>query len=102
MRTGFSVASRLPAISDWYRWKMPAGIGDDWDTSPSKGVRYCAFCWWKRRRSRYATRTRRWCSVEHRVIDCGVLLLFKEEFEVVIMIRTCGPKRCMGRTEFLA
>ena len=27
-----------------------------------------------------------WCGVEHRVIDCGVPLLFTEEFEVVIMI----------------
>jgi hypothetical protein len=32
----------------------------------------------------------------------GVPLLFvKEEFEVVIMIGHCRPKRCMGRTEFL-
>jgi hypothetical protein len=30
----------------------------------------------------------------------GVPLLFTEEFEVVIMIEV-GPKRCMGRTEFL-
>ena len=32
----------------------------------------------------------------------GVPLLFvKEEFEVVIMIGHCRPKRFMGRTEFL-
>jgi len=30
----------------------------------------------------------------------GVPLLFTEEFEVVIMIGRCRPKRCMGRTEF--
>jgi hypothetical protein len=29
----------------------------------------------------------------------GVLLLFTEEFELVIMIEW-RPKRCMGRTEF--
>src|SRR5215469_14981172 len=30
------------------------GIGDDWDTLPSRGVRCCVFCWWKRPRSGYA------------------------------------------------
>jgi hypothetical protein len=41
----------LPAeIWDWCRWKTPAGIAGAWDTSPSKAVRSCVFCWWKRRR----------------------------------------------------
>src|SRR3974390_2532179 len=48
MRIGFIAASRWPAIWAWYRWRTPAAIGDGWDTSPSRGVRSCAFCWWKR------------------------------------------------------
>src|SRR5215468_4488285 len=31
-----------------------AEIGDGWDTSPSKAVRYCASSWWKRRKSQLA------------------------------------------------
>src|SRR5499425_1055365 len=54
MRPVFSVGSRWQAIWDWCRWKIPAEIGDGWDTSPSRGVPYCVFCWWKRLRSRYA------------------------------------------------
>jgi len=45
-RCGKQVASYL----DWCRWKTPAGIAGAWDTSPSKAVRSCVFCWWKRRR----------------------------------------------------
>ena len=45
-----AAASRWRAIWDWCRWKTPAGIGDGWDISPSKAVRCCASCWWKRRR----------------------------------------------------
>ena len=36
-RIGFSVASRSRAIWDWCRWKIPAGIVADWDTSRNKG-----------------------------------------------------------------
>ena len=47
-------------------------------------------------------RKSRWCAVEHRVIDWASRSSSrKEEFEVVIMIGRCRPKRCMGRTEFL-
>ena len=49
-RSAFTAASRSRAIWDWCRWKTPAGIAGDWDTSPSKAIRCCAFCWWKRRR----------------------------------------------------
>jgi transposase len=31
-----------------------SGNGDGWVTSPNKGVRWCAFCWWRRRRSQCA------------------------------------------------
>ncbi len=41
----FSAGSRWRAISDWCRWKTPAGIAADWDTLPSKAVPCCAFCW---------------------------------------------------------
>lgn len=56
LRIGRRVGSRSRAISDWCRWKIPVAIGDGWDTSPSRGVRCCVFCWWKRPRSRYAAR----------------------------------------------
>jgi transposase len=46
----FQWGNRWRAIWGWCRSKSPAGIVDDWDTSPNRAVRYCAFCWWKRRR----------------------------------------------------
>ena len=49
----------------------------------------------KVRFARRTARNRRWCSAEHRVIDCGVLLLFTEEFEVVIMIAV-APEQMHG------
>ncbi len=52
--------------------------------------------------ARGTARKSRWCAVEHRVIDWASRSSSrKEEFEVVIMIGRCRPKRCMGRTEFL-
>src|SRR5947209_1088621 len=41
----FQCGKQWPAISDWCRWKTPAGIAADWDTLPSKVVPCCAFCW---------------------------------------------------------
>src|SRR5713101_5103499 len=41
------------------------------------------------------TWTSRWCEVKHRVIDWVSRSPFAGEFEVVIMIEGCGPKRCM-------
>ena len=29
-------------------WRIQAEIDDDWAISRSKGVRYCASCWWRR------------------------------------------------------
>src|SRR6202162_5216214 len=40
----------------------------------------------KVRFARGTARKSPWCAVEHRVIDCGVPLLFTEEFELGIMI----------------
>src|SRR5438477_9813434 len=38
----------------WCRRRSPAGIGDGWATSASKVTLCCAFCWWRRPRSRSA------------------------------------------------
>ncbi len=34
--------------------QIASEIGDGWVTSPNKGVRWCAFCWWRRHRSQCA------------------------------------------------
>ena len=49
-RSSAIVARMCVPRSRWCRWKIPAEIGNDWDTSPSRGVRYCVSCWWKRPR----------------------------------------------------
>jgi transposase len=45
---GKQVASYLGLVP-----KNPAGIDDDSVTSPSRGIRYCAFSWWRRPKSLY-------------------------------------------------
>src|SRR5438876_1670562 len=49
-----TAASRSPAMWDWCRRRSPAGISDGWATSASKVTLCCAFCWWRRPRSRSA------------------------------------------------
>ena len=46
----FQCGKQVARISVWFQWKTPAAIADGWDISPSKAVRYCASCWWRRRR----------------------------------------------------
>src|SRR5579864_4893161 len=43
-------------------------------------------------------RTRRWCAVEHRVIDWAARPLYRG-VQTSNHDRSCRPKRCMGRTE---
>jgi hypothetical protein len=38
-RIALLAASRWRAIWDWCRWKIPAGTGDGWGTSPNRAVR---------------------------------------------------------------
>jgi transposase len=49
-----TAASKWPATWDWCRRRSPVAIGGDWDTSANRAMRCSGFCWWKRRRSRYA------------------------------------------------
>ena len=53
----------------------------------------------KVRFARGPTRNRRWCAVEHRVIDWAARSSFTEEFEVVIMIEVVTEET--HGTEFL-
>jgi len=46
----FGCGKRSPAISVWFRRKIPAGNDDGWDISRNKATPYCVSCWWKRRR----------------------------------------------------
>jgi len=50
----FHCGKQVASYLGWYRWKTPAAIGDGSGHIPSRGVRSCAFCWWKRRRSQCA------------------------------------------------
>ncbi len=52
--TASAAANRSPAISVWFRRKIPAESDADWDTSANRATPCYVFCWWKRHRSRYA------------------------------------------------
>jgi len=41
----FQCGKQVASYLGLCRWKTPAGIAADWDTSPSKAVPWCAFCW---------------------------------------------------------
>jgi transposase len=50
LNEGSTLQEGSRAIWDWYRQRIPAGIGAGWDISASKAMRCCVSCWWKRRK----------------------------------------------------
>src|ERR1700756_1817925 len=52
--TALAAASRSPAISVWFRRKIPAESDAAWDTSANRATPCYISCWWKLHRSRYA------------------------------------------------
>jgi transposase len=50
----FTAANRSRPMWVWFQKKIPAESDDGWATSVNRATPCYVFCWWKRRRSRYA------------------------------------------------